>query len=208
MSDINKKYERYKQHLLESYSFKEDYQKKYDKVITVEKEYIERKGIFPYVFLLGAGAGFSSVAIHLEFVPIFVKILLALVLIVCCSLSGYLVYKFKEKSGSSTFYSYVRDEYIKTKIHNDNADRQDNYINELKKKNEYLIYLINDIEKNIKYTSQENKELVKKISSVAAGTRETLEEQEANSEIYKYLLRHLPGDYELSVYLEKRNNNQ
>ena len=118
MIDYESSYEEYKQTLLRSTNFMSKLREKYKNTQYAETSYIDKNGVLVKIGMLSAAFGFFLSVCWLD-AHLAIRIISAIISVVCFFLALHIGSQFKEESGKSNFHSYEYYRHIEERVRSD-----------------------------------------------------------------------------------------
>ena len=124
MEDYESQYEEYKQSILQNRRIRNDLHEKYQGSLRVEKDYIDENGVLWKTSVL---SGVFGLCLSLFWIledrdntgSIITRIILAIIMIVCCILGVRVAAKFKKDLGELIFYAFRYHKHFKDHVQAD-----------------------------------------------------------------------------------------
>ena len=119
MGDYETQYEEYKMTILRSSYFAQKLREKRNNIMYAERDFIDKNGALEKIGGLSAAFGFCLSVCWMPDVWIWIRIILAVIGIVCFFIALRVGSEFKDASGRSNFRAFVYDSHIEERVQND-----------------------------------------------------------------------------------------
>lgn len=199
MKDYDTKYEEYKESLLKTWYFTNKFKELYEGTISAEKDYIDQNGVLWKVGILSAACGFcfafhSVLEGRTDTSSIIIRIVIAVIGIVCFFLAMHLGAKYKKRSGEAAFYAFQYDRYIKDYIANEKQRETDKLMRDVLEKYDNILWRAELLAEN----SDDNTEQLEANLLYIIKSNNTFQERYETISMYDRFAKDLQDDYYFS----------